>query len=333
MERETMIPPSCCPSTIPAMRVVFFRGLVALSVLFFAGLSLFFIGLPEALRNFQLPRPLQRGSGGQALPDIDMPLDGPESPNSAASNCQSGDIHVSVETGVPGWDSSRFLQGPPTKSFKDNLLNDTYYITSWADSGFTNQFMGYVNMIYLGLISDRIPILPPFGPHHMSYDAGALRFSHVFNLKYLRKALNRPILEWHEVKEEDSPSSLREPSSEERESIGCWSTRKEAIANPLRVKSVIDHLKLDIAYTRVPSETRRLPNHENDDFLVFHQLVPYIFPRHPWRPASNFPLMQASPLGQRQSPYEQVSCFDYLYYTPRVDRCSRCSTPGRLRGD
>ncbi|KAJ3515420.1 hypothetical protein NLJ89_g1772 [Agrocybe chaxingu] len=297
------------------MRVVLFRGLVVLSVLFFAGLSLFFIGLPEALRNFQLPRPLQRGSSGQAFPDIDISLDNPESPSSTASKCESEDIHVlPVETGVPSWDSSRFLQGPPTTSFKENLLNDTYYITSWADSGFTNQFMGYVNMIYVGLISDRIPILPPFGPHHMSYDAGALRFSNVFNLTQLKKALNRPILEWHEVKEEDSPSSLREPSAEERESIGCWSTRKEAIANPLRVKSVVDHLKLDIAYTRVPSEARWLPNHENNDFLVFHQLVPYIFPRHPWRPVSDFPLMQASPSGLRLPPDEQVSCFDYLYY-------------------
>ena len=86
----------------------------------------------------------------------------------------------------------------------DNLRNDTWYITAWSNAGFStsppficshdiadcsmslaNQFMSYVrltlfvtplklnndiesqvNMIYLGMVSNRVPIIPPFGPHH-----------------------------------------------------------------------------------------------------------------------------------------------------------------------
>jgi len=29
-----------------------------------------------------------------------------------------------------------------------------------------NEFMGYVNMIYLATLTDRVPIIPPFAPDH-----------------------------------------------------------------------------------------------------------------------------------------------------------------------
>lgn len=84
----------------------------------------------------------------------------------------------------------------------DNLREDTWYITAWPNAGFsTSPFIGtesticllflwnskpihefcesttrnksririligdQVNMIYLGLESDRVPIIPPFGPN------------------------------------------------------------------------------------------------------------------------------------------------------------------------
>lgn len=42
------------------------------------------------------------------------------------------------------WDASHVVVGPPTKHFRDNLLKDKRYITTWSNAGFTNQFMGYV---------------------------------------------------------------------------------------------------------------------------------------------------------------------------------------------
>ncbi|KAJ3518176.1 hypothetical protein NLJ89_g18 [Agrocybe chaxingu] len=293
------------------MQVVSFRTLAGVGVIFLAGVSLCFIGLPEAFRVFQLSLQKSAITKNQNVSDIITPLDEPQSLNRTAPSCSQ---KLEEQVILQEWDSSRFLQGPPTQQFRKNLRDDTFYITAWSNSGFTNQFMGYVNMIYLGMISDRVPIIPPFGPHHISYDAGSLRFSSVFNLTRARRALKRPLLEWHELKEEDSPTSLSEPLPDDREPLGCWSARHEGNPTPIRVKSVIDHLKLDTSYTRVPSNTRHFPDVKTTDFLVFNQLVPYIFPRHPWRPSSSFPLMEASPLGQRLPPDEQLSCFDFLYY-------------------
>ena len=68
-----------------------------------------------------------------------------------------------------------------------------------------------MNLIYLGLITDRIPIIPLFNPTHVQ-DAPPLQFSDVFDLPRLREALGKPLLEWDDVK--DSNGDL--------EIIGCW---------------------------------------------------------------------------------------------------------------
>lgn len=188
-------------------------------------------------------------------------------------------------------------------------------------------------MIYLGLLSERIPIIPPFVPdHHISeclslitffwsqppvlsaYKAGALPFGQVFNLSRAREALGVPLLEWHEVKAVD-PISVTPPPPSEREQLGCWSTRPENERNALRVPSIIDNLRLDVAYTRIPMESRRdLGDHLKDNFAGFGHLVPYIYPNNPIRHSNHFPLMDASPLGHRLPPDEHLSCFDQLYY-------------------
>ena len=78
--------------------------------------------------------------------------------------------------------------------------------------------------------------------------------------------------------------------------------------------SVVDHLKLDIAYTRIPLETRRDMS-GGAEFVNFHRLVPYIYPRRPHHASpKGFPLMEASPLNHELSPDERMSCFDHLYY-------------------
>lgn len=69
------------------------------------------------------------------------------------------------------------------------------------------------NLIYLALITDRIPILGPFTPSHIG-DASEIPFGDVFDVPRLRKLLGKPVLEWHEVKDS---------SSEVYDEIGCWS--------------------------------------------------------------------------------------------------------------
>jgi hypothetical protein len=71
------------------------------------------------------------------------------------------------------------------------------------------------NMMYLGMISDRIPIIPPFvAAHHINWESTPLPFSKVFDLPRLRKETGKEFLEWHEVKM---------PSSDVVEVLGCWS--------------------------------------------------------------------------------------------------------------
>lgn len=189
-------------------------------------------------------------------------------------------------------------------------------------------------MIYLGMISGRVPIIPPFGPdHHIceftapcvyllrnthvfkAQGAGIVPFGKIFNMTRARDDMRYPLLEWRDVKHLPSTSSSEIPHPEEREELGCWSTRHGNDPNPMRVRSVVDHLKLDISYTRAPTEARNNPSDGNDDFLIFHKLVQFIFPGKP-RPPPNghYEIMSESPLGKRLLPDDHMSCFDYLYF-------------------
>jgi hypothetical protein len=189
-------------------------------------------------------------------------------------------------------------------------------------------------MIYLGFLSDRIPIIPPFGPgphicESYSYpyistliyqnrkagSAGLLPFGRIFNLTRARKEIHKPILEWSDVKDLPSPTFVQSPPDSEREPLGCFSTRPDYDPRPNRVPEVVDHLQLDIAYSRVPTPSRLNASNNREDFLVFPNLAPYIFPRRPRPPPhGHFEFMEASPIGHKLPPDEQITCFDYLYY-------------------
>lgn len=74
------------------------------------------------------------------------------------------------------------------------------------------------------------------------------------------------------------------------------------------------HLGLDAAYTRVPAHTRRRPDVEGDDHVVFQALAALTYPAAPSDPAGAFPLMWTSPLGKTLPPGAHMACFDTLYY-------------------
>lgn len=70
------------------------------------------------------------------------------------------------------------------------------------------------NLIYLAMLTERVPIVGPFTPSHIGGDAGEILFSEVFDIDYLSETIGLPVLQWSEVKNS---------SSTEVEDIGCWS--------------------------------------------------------------------------------------------------------------
>jgi len=237
---------------------------------------------------------------------------------------QSSNVSAFVPISVQCYDtppsgpaSAEVLNGPPTTRYRDNLRNDTSYITAWSNAGFTNQFMGYVNMIYLGTITDRVPIIPPFAPDdHISSSAGVIPFGDIFDLEHLRHVLRSPILEWRDVKN----LSYHNPYSSEIEHLGCWSTRDENSKGPVKAENVVHHLGLDVAYTRVPRLTRLKPQNSGENHVVFSKLAATIYPVRPIISPKSLPRFARSPLGLSLSPDDKLACFDFLYYgTSGVD--------------
>lgn len=75
--------------------------------------------------------------------------------------------------------------------------------------------MTIFNLIYLGQITDRIPIVPMFTPswHIGGGAAGGLLFSEVFDIPRFIEETGQAVLEWHQVKDRQS---------EVVDEIGCW---------------------------------------------------------------------------------------------------------------
>jgi hypothetical protein len=146
--------------------------------------------------------------------------------------------------------------------------------------------------------------------------AGIVPFGDIFDLPHLRQVLRRPILEWRDVKK----LPYHDPySTSEIEELGCWSTRNENTSEPIRAENVIHHLGLDVAYTRVPRETR-FKNNPEENHIVFSQMAATVYPVHPRVSSQSLPGFAPSPLGHRLSPDDKLTCLDFLYYaTSGVD--------------
>ncbi|KAG7446668.1 uncharacterized protein BT62DRAFT_932112 [Guyanagaster necrorhizus] len=209
------------------------------------------------------------------------------------------------------WDSSYYVRGTPGTNFRDNLLRDKSYLTAWCLGGFTNLFMGQTNLIYLGLISDRIPVLPPFSPsHHISDDAGVIAFGDVFNLTHLRDVLQFPVIEWSDIK---TPlKKLGDPSAS-WEGLGCWSVRSRDVDDASPDYNFARALALDASYTRVPDQMYRSSDFD-EGHTNFWNLASLIYPVQPAFGDQTFPLLKVSPKGEKRPPDRHLACFDTLYY-------------------
>lgn len=77
------------------------------------------------------------------------------------------------------------------------------------------KYLNQGNLIYLALITDRIPVLPKFTPSHVLVEGrvGDLPFGEIFDVPLLSLLLKTPVLEWRDVK-------IDEPYV--TETMGCW---------------------------------------------------------------------------------------------------------------
>ncbi|KAJ7732474.1 hypothetical protein DFH07DRAFT_846465 [Mycena maculata] len=225
--------------------------------------------------------------------------------------------NVEIETRKAEVVEPMVLNGPPTASFADNLRSDVQYITSWPGAGFTNDVMTYMNLVYLALLTERVPILPFFTPSHITeggkYDVPSIDFGDVFDVDRLRKELGKPVLEWWQVKDRNNQSL---------DALGCWNVWQAVLS-----KNTAPHwskapeaLKLDISYTIAPTWIRLIPTGDNLH-MTFTALMSLAFPRKRkqaiqqaiQQPALS-PILKAS-----LPPSEQLLCFDNLYWLSTVE--------------
>lgn len=77
--------------------------------------------------------------------------------------------------------------------------------------------MGMVHTIYLGMLSNRVPVLPPFVPTHVG-PTNEFYVGDLFDLPRLRKGIRHPVIEWRDVKDT--------ARVDQRETLNCWSARQ-----------------------------------------------------------------------------------------------------------
>lgn len=123
--------------------------------------------------------------------------------------------------GIVLWTDQSFF-GTGCTVTTDNLRNDTQYITSFAQAGFTNSFMNAANLVYLAILTSRVPIMPPFEPgaDHMGSIAenGVVHFTDIWDVDYFETKVGVSLLDWREVKR--MPDAAVGPAS--MDLLGCW---------------------------------------------------------------------------------------------------------------
>ncbi|KAH7340519.1 hypothetical protein B0J17DRAFT_715729 [Rhizoctonia solani] len=206
-----------------------------------------------------------------------------------------------------------------TATFRENLVPSTKYVTTFVSAGFTNQFMEIASLVYLSILTRRVPVVPAFLAEHFSkpVDVAPITFSNIFDLPYLSGKLGIPVVEWHELKQTaHSPVDGLHP---EIEKIGCWSTTAGFKNSGPSGSYSTELYGLDISYTPVP-ETYTLTHGFNPDTYIWSiwGLASLGFTRSRMRVLPDqfrkaFPL-QSNP-EQKLEPDETMLCWDTLYYT------------------
>ncbi|KAK6977694.1 hypothetical protein R3P38DRAFT_2666128 [Favolaschia claudopus] len=249
--------------------------------------------------------------------------------------------------------TSRTLSLSPQSDWNvDNLRDDVQYITSWPGTGYTNDLIGYMHLIYLALLTERVPIVPFFTPTHVSYKSPnpvpPIDFGVMFDVPRLSKALGIPILEWWQVKVRAYPNLValrlydtQDKNSTTLDSLGCWSiwkgvrpTHKDP--HPSTAPGIL-HLVLtflsDISWTTPPSWIKLVKEDPNEPHAKFTSLMALSFPdmrKKNLRTPTPSPRLKLS-----LPPDEQLMCLDHMYWVANVvphEYMEEFSTGWRLVG-
>lgn len=73
----------------------------------------------------------------------------------------------------------------------------------------------YINYIYLGLLTNRVPILGPFAPTHVGFAEDLIPFGDIYDVERLAAEIRFPVIEWRDVKKPRGNDQPPEP-------IGGW---------------------------------------------------------------------------------------------------------------
>ncbi|KAL1940582.1 hypothetical protein VTO73DRAFT_8017 [Trametes versicolor] len=299
------------PTRFPLPLAVVRRRWVLISVLVLAAVGCIPLLLSGSVDSRQVQRAPQPGDfnpqppkSGEALDPVNAQGEWADVPEDALP------IHLRPDT---------YLEGlVATSHFRDSLRNDTGYMTSFLSAGWTNDQITIGNLIYLSLISGRIPIVPPF-TSYIDGAASPLAFSDIFDVPRLVLALNAPVLEWHMVKDLE-----RAQSENVKDALGCWNIWEvdNLQSKGPRGSYSTTLLNLDISYTRAPASVKLIPNYEHDSHSTFWSLAKLAFPEGRAdalsRPHEN-PTRKSEGNGIALPPDEQLACFDYLYYVCALD--------------
>jgi hypothetical protein len=139
-----------------------------------------------------------------------------------------------------------------------------------------------------------------------------------------RRILRTPILDWSDIKVLAPRLSTQPPAVVDQ--VGCWSTRPQGQGDPVHATHLMDHLGLDVTYTRVPSRAFR-PAYENDPHVALFPLAELIYPVHPNDNPDDNSIMEESRLGAKIRPDTHMACLDNLYYATVGTQSWEWNTP------
>ncbi|QRV86514.1 hypothetical protein RhiJN_14532 [Ceratobasidium sp. AG-Ba] len=211
----------------------------------------------------------------------------------------------------------------PTSRFRDNLrASDAKFITAWPSSGWTNDVMAAMNLVYMGMLTGRVPVIPPFTPSHVGSmnEVGPIAFRDVFDVQALAYGLGIHILEWDDLKNPAIAAATNMNVSSEVERLGCWSTwmlNKVDRERP-RDSAVPQWYNLDVSYTPVPPSFTLSHGHQKDQYYTsLWSLASLAYPKSrdwAWATQRSRTLPTATDPKEPVEPDDRMLCFDLLYY-------------------
>ncbi|KAG8745303.1 hypothetical protein FRC10_008320 [Ceratobasidium sp. 414] len=184
--------------------------------------------------------------------------------------------------------------------------------------------MAAVNLIYMGILTGRTPVVPPFTPSHVGSieDVGPIAFGEVFDVPRLASELGMHILEWDELKNPAVASSAN--TSSEVEQLGCWSawTLSHFGGSRPRVSPAMAWYNLGkyVSFTPVPDEFTISQGYKKDQwFASLWALVSLGFPKtRDWAWTYRQSLATPTQSGEVLKPDDEMLCFDLLFYVGMI---------------